>query len=162
VTDGLQNPWVMERAKAPRATVGALKQVAANGMAVEPAARYARRTFNGNCMARDLVGSAVSCRRPLFLGDRYDGTDHQAFDPNRDNRHFKRDSICGLLGRLGASRVLGRLRGLVQRVTLPVMSSWARRGQAIANHRFFSAGLVDHVYSLLLRPRFFGDRLSEV
>jgi hypothetical protein len=114
-------------------------------------------------MARDLVGSAVSCRRPsFFMSDRYDGTDHQAFDPNRDDRHFKRDSICGLLGRLGASRVLGRLRGLVQRVTLPVVSSWARRRRAIANHRFFSARLVDHVCSLLLRPRFFGDRLSEV
>ena len=95
------------------------------------------------------------------MSDRYDGTDHQAFDPNRDNRHFKRDSICGLLGRLGASRVLGRLRGLVQRVTLPVVSPWSRRRQAIANHRFFSARLVDHVCSLLLRPRFFGDRLSE-
>jgi len=99
---------------------------------------------------------------PYSMGDRYDGTDHQAFDPNRDDRHFKRDSICGLLGRLGASRVLGRLRGLVQRVTLPVVSPWARRRQAIANHRFFSALLVDHVCSLLLRPRFFGDRLSEV
>jgi len=132
-------------------------------MAVEPLARYARQTFNGNCMARDPVGSAVSCRRPsFFMSDRYDGTDHQAFDPNRDDRHFKRDSICGLLGRLGASRVLGRLRGLVQRVTLPVVSPWARRRQAIANHQFFSARLVDHVCSLLLRPRFFGDRLSEV
>jgi hypothetical protein len=104
-------------------------------------------------MARDFVGSAVSCRRrSFFMSDRYDGTDHQAFDPNRDDRHFKRDSICGLLGRLGASRVLGRLRGLVQRVTLPVVSSWARRRQAIANHRFFTARLVDHVCSLLLQP----------
>ena len=93
VTDGLQNPWVMERAKAPRATVGALKKVAANGMAVEPAARYARRTFNGNCMARDLVASAVSCRRPSFLDGQYEWTDHQAFDPNRDNRHFERGSF---------------------------------------------------------------------
>ena len=154
----------MGPAKAERATVGRLK-FAADGMAVEPAASYGRQRFNGNCMARDFVGSAMSCRRrSFFMSDRYDGTDHQAFDPNRDDRHFKRDSICGLLGRLGASRVLGRLRGLVQRVTLPVASSWARRRQAIANHRVFSARLVDHVCScsLLLRPRFFGDRLSEV
>jgi hypothetical protein len=48
---------------------------------------------------------------PYFMDDRYDGTDHQAFDPNRDNRHFKRGNICGLLGRLGASRILDRLRG---------------------------------------------------
>jgi hypothetical protein len=59
------------------------------------------------------------------MSDRYDGTDHQAFDPNRDNRHFKRGSIYGLLGWLGASRVLGRLRGPIQRVTLPFLSSWA-------------------------------------
>jgi hypothetical protein len=62
------------------------------------------------------------------MGDRYDGTDHQAFGLNRDNYHFKRGGICGLLGGLGASRILGRLRGLVQRVTLPVMSSWAGAG----------------------------------
>jgi hypothetical protein len=46
-------------------------------------------------------------------------------------RHFKRGSICGLLGRLGASRVLGRLRGPVQRVTLPVVSSWAGAGRQL-------------------------------
>ena len=83
-------------------------------------------------MTRDLVGRR--CRAagpPLSMDDRYDGTDHQAFDPNRDNRHFKRGSICGLLGRLGASRVLGRLRGPVQRVTLPVVSSWAGAGRQL-------------------------------
>jgi len=44
--------------------------------------------------ARNLVGPAVSCRRPSFLGGRYEWTDHQAFDPNRDNRHFERGSFC--------------------------------------------------------------------
>jgi hypothetical protein len=72
-----------------------------------------------------LAGGVVPPTLPYLMDDRYDGTDHQAFDPNRDNRHFKRGSICGLLGRLGASRVLGRLRGPVQRVTLPFVSSWA-------------------------------------
>src|ERR1700686_1078635 len=97
----------MGPAKAERATVGRLK-FAADGMAVEPAASYGRQRFNGNCMARDFVGSAVSCRRrSFFLSDRYDGTDHQAFDPNRDDRFSRPYTIRVLLGRLGHSRVFG-------------------------------------------------------
>jgi hypothetical protein len=86
-------------------------------------------------MARALSGRRCRAAGLLFVGDRYDGTDHQAFDPNRDNRHFKRGSICGLLGRVGASRVLGRLPGPVQRVALPIVDP--RRQAIAANHQLF-------------------------
>jgi hypothetical protein len=81
---------MMGRAEAQRATAGALRKLAADGITVEPAERYVRRTLNGNWMTRDLVGPAVSCRRPSLISWMIDidGTDHQAFDPNRDNRHF--------------------------------------------------------------------------
>jgi hypothetical protein len=69
-----------------------------------------------------LSGPAVSCRRrPSFFGGRYEWTDHQGFDPNRDNRHFWRGGLSDLLGWVGASRVLGRLhaRGLFSALPRP-------------------------------------------
>jgi hypothetical protein len=154
---------VMGTAKAKCITAGALKKSAADGIAVEPAGVPPDERLTG--IAWPVTLSARRCRAAglLFVGDRYDGTDHQAFDPNRDNRHFKRGSICGLLGRLGASRVLGRLRGPIQRVTLPVVTSWAGAGGQCGQiiNCFFSFDSSARSAASLLRPRFFGVRLAE-
>src|SRR5882757_9144605 len=82
-----------------------LKTFAADSMTVEPAAHAARRTLSGNCMPVTLSGRRRRAAGPPLSVVDMNWTDHQAFDPNRDNCHFKRGSICGLLGRLGVCRV---------------------------------------------------------
>jgi hypothetical protein len=57
---------------------------------VERVARSARRTLNGNCMPVTLSGRRCRAAGSPFFGSRYEWTDHQGFDPNRDNRHFWR------------------------------------------------------------------------
>jgi hypothetical protein len=132
-------PWVMGRANAQRATAGAPKNSLPTAWPLNLPRVTPDERLTGIAWPVTLSGSAVSCHRLPVLSDRYGGTDHQAFDPHRDNRHFKRGSICGLLGRLGASRVLGRLRGPIQRVTLSVVTSWAGAGRQLRRSSIVSA-----------------------